>query len=166
MATYFGSLETPVGAVGVLAGPDGIARVGWGLRPGDASTDSDPLVERTLSQLEEYFAGTRRDFDLPVDLDQLEGSTRAVLTTLYEEIGYGQCVTYGDLAARSGTGVPARGIGAIMGANPIPIIIGCHRVLSHDGLGGYSGGDRGKGLETKRWLLELEGSLPPMLPFD
>ena len=56
--------------------------------------------------------------------------------------------------------MPARGIGAIMGANPVPLIVPCHRVVAGDGLGGYSGGDPGRGLETKRWLLEHEGALP------
>jgi len=59
--------------------------------------------------------------------------------------------------------VPARAIGEIMAANPLPIIIPCHRVVASDGLGGYSGGDPGHHLETKRWLLENEGALPPAL---
>ena len=75
----------------------------------------------------------------------------------------GQTITYGELAERSGTGVPARAIGSIMAANPFPLIIPCHRVVAADGLGGYSGGDPGHELETKRWLLENEGALPPAL---
>lgn len=161
---HFGSLETPVGVIGVLAGPDGITRIGWQLQPGAADTRPHPVVDGALTQLADFFAGRLTEFDLPLDLGSVEGSTAAVLTTLYRSVGYGQSITYGDLAARSGSGVPARGIGAIMAANPLPIVIPCHRVVAHDGLGGYSGGDQGHGLETKRWLLELEGSLPPMLP--
>jgi methylated-DNA-[protein]-cysteine S-methyltransferase len=74
-------------------------------------------------------------------------------------------VTYGNLASRAGLEaaddvIPARAVGQIMGSNPIPIIVPCHRVVASDGLGGYSGG---AGPEVKRWLLILEGSLPPTL---
>ena len=74
-----------------------------------------------------------------------------------------ETLTYGELAARSGTGLPARAIGSIMGANPVPLVIPCHRVVAGDGLGGYSGGEPGQEIATKRWLLELEGALPPTL---
>jgi methylated-DNA-[protein]-cysteine S-methyltransferase len=119
-------------------------------------------VQQVLGQLREYFAGQRRDFDLPLDLVGLEAVTEAVLRALLT-VGYGETITYASLAARSGTGVPARAIGSIMAANPLPIIIPCHRVVASDGLGGYSGGEPGRGLETKRWLLENEGALPPVL---
>jgi methylated-DNA-[protein]-cysteine S-methyltransferase len=100
-----------------------------------------------------------------------------VLRTLHDTVGFGQAITYGGLATRSGSGVPARGIGAIMGANPLPIVVGCHRVLAATGLGGYSGGHREApgelrpgsspyGLETKRWLLTFEEILPPTLGWD
>ena len=92
----------------------------------------------------------------------MEPTTERVLRTLMT-VGYGETVTYAELAERSGTGVPARAIGSIMGANPVPIVIPCHRVVASDGLGGYSGGDPGRHLETKRWLLENEGALPPTL---
>ena len=151
-------VESPVGTLGIVVGPQGIRRLGWGIT---SSGESAAAAE----QLRDYFTGRRRDFDLPVDLDGVEGSSRSVLMTLWESVGYGETITYGDLAERSGTGVPARAIGSIMGSNPVPMVIPCHRVVAHDGLGGYSGGDTGKGLETKRWLLEHEGALPPMLPF-
>jgi methylated-DNA-[protein]-cysteine S-methyltransferase len=113
--------------------------------------------------LEAYFAGRLTTFDVPFDLGRQTEATRAVLMTLYDTVGHGETVTYGELAARSGTTVPARGIGSIMGANPIPIIVPCHRVVAGDGLGGYSGGREGEGLLTKRWLLEHEGALPAAL---
>jgi len=131
--------------------------------PADVQEGEDPLLADAIKQLTEYFAGTRRRFDLPLELGVQTEGARAVLTTLYETVEYGESVTYGQLAARSGSGIPARGIGAIMGANPIPIIVPCHRVLAEDGLGGYSGGEKGRGLETKRWLLEREGALPAPL---
>ena len=159
---YFGQLETPIGVVGVLAGPAGVRRVGWRLNPHGASTGPDDTVRQALGQLQEYFAGRRRDFDLPLEWPRLEPTTTAVLKALVD-VGYGETVTYGELALSSGTGIPARAIGSIMAANPWPIIVPCHRVVAADGLGGYSGGERGHELETKRWLLETEGALPPVL---
>jgi methylated-DNA-[protein]-cysteine S-methyltransferase len=89
-----------------------------------------------------------------------------VLTVLAETVRYGETTSYGALARRArlpADQVPARAVGAIMAANPIPVIVPCHRVLASDGLGGYSGGE---GIEVKRWLLILEGSLPPTLDWD
>jgi methylated-DNA-[protein]-cysteine S-methyltransferase len=100
---------------------------------------------------------------VPFDLGAQTDVTRAVLMALAETVEQGESVTYGELAARSGTSIPARGVGAVMGANPVPIIVPCHRVVAGDGLGGYSGGDNGQGLLAKRWLLEFEGALPPAL---
>jgi methylated-DNA-[protein]-cysteine S-methyltransferase len=122
----------------------------------------DETVQRAIAQLEEYFAGRRRSFDVPLDLATMAPTTRAVLDAL-QSISYGETITYAELAVRSGTGLPARAIGSVMGANPLPIVIPCHRVVASDGLGGYSGGEPGRELATKRWLLELEGALPPAL---
>ncbi len=159
---HYASFDTPVGKIGVVGGPAGIRTVGWRLRPGTASADPDPATQRAIGQLREYFAGERRTFDLPLDLAALEPATRAVLTAL-QAIPYGTTVTYGELALRSGTGLPARAIGSVMGSNPVPLVIPCHRVVASDGLGGYSGGEPGQGLATKRWLLEHEGAFPPTL---
>ncbi|KHK96217.1 cysteine methyltransferase [Microbacterium mangrovi] len=160
----FGTLRTPVGTLGVICRGDAITDVGWRLTcPDDAAETADPLLTETLDQLAAYFGGGLRRFDVPVDLGEQSDGTRAVLTYLHESVLYGESITYGELAERSGSGIPARGIGAIMGANPVPIIVPCHRVLASDGLGGYSGGEHGQGLATKRWLLEFEGVLPPPL---
>ena len=162
--TFRGAIETPVGVMAVESDGAAITRVTWprGGSGADAG-EPDALVHRALAQLTAYFAGERQGFDVPVDLGTQTGTTRAVLMALYETVGHGETVTYGELAARSGTEVPARGIGAIMGANPIPLIVPCHRVVASDGLGGYSGGPEGEGLLTKRWLLEHEGALPTAL---
>lgn len=159
---YFDAYDTQVGVVGILAGPAGLRRLGWGLTAGDASLAPDETVQLVLGQLREYFAGQRGDFDLPLDLPPLEPTTLAVLSAL-REVRCGQTVTYAELARRSGTGVPARAIGSIMAANPVPLVIPCHRVVAADGLGGFSGGEPGHELETKRWLLEHEGALPPAM---
>lgn len=157
-------LDTPVGRIVVTAGPEGIRRVAWRSGPVEpAAPQPGTLLAAAIDQLTDYFAGRRRrDFPVPVDLGSLEPTTRQVLLTL-REIPYGRSITYGELAERSGTGLPARAIGSVMGANPVPLLIGCHRVLAGDGLGGFSGGPPGQGLETKRWLLEHEGILSPRL---
>jgi methylated-DNA-[protein]-cysteine S-methyltransferase len=156
-------LDTPVGRIVVTAGPDGVRRIAWRGSCGPAAAPAPgSVLEQTIIQLAEYFAGSRRDFAIPVDLGPLEPATRRVLLTL-QQVPYGRAVTYGELAELSGTGLPARAIGSVMGANPVPILIGCHRVLAGDGLGGYSGGPPGRSLETKRWLLEHEGILQPRL---
>ena len=123
---------------------------------------TEAVLTEAVTQLTEYFAGTRREFSVPVDLAAVAPTARQVLVAL-QQVSYGTTVTYGELAELSGTGLPARAIGSVMGANPVPILIPCHRVLAGDGLGGYSGGLPGQGLETKRWLLELEGVLQSRL---
>lgn len=169
--TFSGSIATPVGVLAVESDGAAIRRVHWPragkaapVRP-DASEGAaqDPLLADALAQLGAYFAGERPVFDLPFDLGPQSDVTDAVLRALFDTVLLGETVTYGELAQRSGTLVPARAIGSIMGANPIPIIVPCHRVVASDGLGGYSGGAPGEGLQTKRWLLEHEGALPSAL---
>lgn len=165
--TRSAGLSTPVGRLTVRADDAGLTRVRWGTSEdadlGDDSSPAAEIVARAVQQLAEYFAGDRTSFDVPISLSSLGTASLAVLTALKDTVGFGQTVTYGELARRSGSAVPARAIGSIMGSNPIPIIIGCHRVVAADGLGGYSGGDPGQGHQTKIWLLEHEGALPPAL---
>jgi methylated-DNA-[protein]-cysteine S-methyltransferase len=173
------TLSTPVGPVSVGCSQAGLHQIRFGpapadpaLRPG-AAPDRAPGGARELSaaaraQLAEYFSGRRRGFDLPIDWSATSRRQRQVLGTLFDSVGYGETVSYGALARRAesaghGPMLPARAIGRIMGSNPIPVIVPCHRVVAADGLGGYSGGT---GLEVKRWLLVLEGALPPTLDWD
>jgi methylated-DNA-[protein]-cysteine S-methyltransferase len=167
-----GFVDTQVGRLSVGVTAAGVAAVGWGEPAGVTrhlkipvttdSTRTDPVID----QLEEYFAGTRTRFDLPLDWRATTNVQHAVLKTLLDTVPAGESITYGALAERSGTGVPARGIGAIMGSNPIPIIVACHRVVASDGLGGYSGGNGRNGLDVKRWLLMFEGALPATLGWN
>lgn len=108
----------------------------------------EPLLEDLTDQLASYFAGARRDFDIRYDLRG--GAHHRRVWELLEEIPYGSTVTYGDLAAR--TGGAAQAVGRSVGANPISILVPCHRVIGADGsLTGYAGG-----LQRKRALLALE----------
>jgi methylated-DNA-[protein]-cysteine S-methyltransferase len=117
------------------------------------SHSSTPALRKALAQLREYFAGKRRDFDVPLDpcgTDFQQRVWRAVAA-----IPYGETVSYGEIAVDLGTPHLARAVGAAVGANPIPIVIPCHRVLGADGsLTGYGGG-----LRMKAWLLQHEGVL-------
>ncbi|MGO1290575.1 MAG: methylated-DNA--[protein]-cysteine S-methyltransferase [Brevibacterium linens] len=131
--------------------------------PAGATAASDPILADAIVQVRAYFDGRLGDIDLPVDFGQVSDIARTVLTTLADEVPAGTTVTYGQLAEASGTGIPARAVGGIMGLNPIPIIVPCHRVVAGNGLGGYSGGLPGHELETKRRLLEFEGALPQAL---
>ena len=101
-------------------------------------------------QLADYFAGTRRLFDVPLDLPA--AGFRAAAQARLAEIPYGRTVTYAELAAMSGNPRAVRAAGSACATNPLPIIRPCHRVLRSDGsLGGYRGG-----LDAKRWLLDHE----------
>ncbi len=160
-------LATPVGQVSVGCSAEGVARVRFGPAP-TGNEDQRELADSARTQLAEYFRGRRRNFDLPVDWSATSGQQHQVLTVLAASVGYGQTISYGALASRAGLQaaggtLPARAVGSIMGSNPIPVIVPCHRVLASDGLGGYSGG---AGVETKRWLLILEGALPPTLDWQ
>lgn len=166
----FGSVPSEVGDVLVAVTEDGVAATTFRGSDGARRWMTDrlglPVVSDSdrcapvLGELAAYFAGSLRDFGVAVDFRLMSASQKQVLGTLYRNVHYGQVVTYGELARLSGTGIPARGIGAIMGSNPIPIIVPCHRVVAGDGLGGFSAGE---GVESKRRLLTLEGHLPPTL---
>jgi methylated-DNA-[protein]-cysteine S-methyltransferase len=145
----------------------GLALLAFGDRPdlaGRAATRlGEPLVSdqaltgMAAQQLTEYLAGDRRVFDVPLDWRLSSGPGLRVLRALYETVPFGETVTYGELAARSGLGTSytaARGVGSIMGANPIAVVVPCHRVLAADGLGGFGGGR-----PAKEQLLALEGAL-------
>lgn len=124
----------------------------WGPRVGSEA----PLFVRVRDQLEEFFVGRRTRFDVPLDLRGTPFQ-RAVWDVLVE-IPLGRTTTYGDVARRVGSR-NAQLVGQAVGHNPVSIIVPCHRVVGSDGtLTGYAGG-----LDRKRWLLELEGALPPSL---
>ena len=179
MALEWACIDTPVGPVSVACGDAGVAEVRFGAPPPAAASapgatsatsaasapGASPAVRDARRQLAQYFSGQRTEFDLPIDWSGFGPAQRQVLGLLYDDVGFGETVTYGTLAGRAGIPastdvIPARAVGQIMGSNPIPVIVPCHRVVASDGLGGYSGG---AGPEVKRWLLILEGSLPPTL---
>ncbi len=113
------------------------------------------MLAEAAEQLQEYFAGTRQRFALPLDLGGTEFQRRAWLALA--EIPYGETRSYGEQARRLGVPRAARAVGAANGANPLPIVLPCHRLVGADGsLTGFGGG-----LDTKRWLLQHEGATTP-----
>lgn len=118
-----------------------------------AVAGDNALLQLARAQIAEYFAGARRDFSLAVDLSGQSPFHREVLTMLMT-VPYGTTVSYARLAALAGRPAAARAVGAAMAANPLPLVIPCHRVVGANGaLVGYSGAG---GVATKRWLLDFE----------
>jgi len=112
------------------------------------------VIRKTRSQLDEYFGGSRRSFDLP--LRPVGTAFQCEVWSMLEKIPYGETWSYGDVARRLGRPQAVRAVGAANGRNPIPIVVPCHRVIGADGsLTGFGGG-----LPTKQFLLALEGALP------
>jgi methylated-DNA-[protein]-cysteine S-methyltransferase len=173
------TISTPAGQLSVGCSEAGLAAVRFGGPPAPAmappaGTDGargpqHQVLTDACVQLTEYFAGQRRTFDVPIDWTAVSRPQYQVLSVLFDSVGFGDTITYGALARRAGVaaedgggpaGLPARAVGQIMGSNPVPVIVPCHRVVAGNGLGGFSGGI---GPELKRWLLIFEGALPPTL---
>ncbi|MGD8823162.1 MAG: methylated-DNA--[protein]-cysteine S-methyltransferase [Anaerolineales bacterium] len=157
--------STPVGPLYLAASQEGLVALSYSdselafiewlknYTGAEVRRDVGRLAE-AVQQVRQYLAGERLQFVLPLDLRFMTSFQRRVLTTV-ARVPAGQVTTYGDLARRIQRPQSARAVGQALGHNPIPIVLPCHRVLAADGnLGGYSG--RG-GIETKRYLLTLEG---------
>ncbi len=160
----YATLESPLGRLLLAATPDGLVRIAY-----VDHTDPEEVLEhlaarvspRVLSaprkldeprrELDEYFAGTRRRFEVPLDWRLTRGFARRVLEAT-ARIPYGATSTYKQVAGEAGNALASRAAGNALGSNPIPIIVPCHRILhSGGGLGGYTGG-----VEKKRLLLTVE----------
>jgi len=140
--------NSPIGPLTIAEEDGRIVSLDWGWPPEGVET---PLLLAARDQLEQYFAGTRTAFDLPLDPPGTDFQRR--VWRELAAIPYGETRSYGELASRLDTG--PRAIGGACGRNPLPVLIPCHRVLAGNGrLGGYSGID---GIDTKIFLLRLEG---------
>ncbi len=159
----------PIDALTLGVTERGLALVAFGDRPEvvaraaarlggpvvDDPARTGPVAERFTA----YLAGSARAFDLDLDWALTAGLQRRVLEALHATVPFGATTTYGELARRAGVTSP-RGIGSVMGSNPLPVVVPCHRVLGADGLGGFGGGRA-----VKEWLLAHEGLLTPALEF-
>jgi len=160
--TYAELTDTPIGAVSFIAGDQGLRRVAFSslkaLKSSGRASESEPSLEglQTLSELMQelnaYFFGLRKTFSVNIDWDVLAGFQLEVLVRT-AAIPYGKVLTYGQIARELGKHSAARAVGNALGANPMPLVIPCHRVIGIDEkLHGYAGG-----LKVKAFLLGLEG---------
>ena len=160
------TLETPVGSLLLAATEQGLVRVAYDREDHDRVLDAlsakvSPRIlhaparlDATARQLDEYFAGRRRRFEVPLDLRLSGGFRRSVLDHL-QAIDYGRTESYAQVAAATGSPLAVRAVGSACATNPLPVVLPCHRVVRSDGsLGGYIGG-----LQAKQVLLALEGAL-------
>jgi methylated-DNA-[protein]-cysteine S-methyltransferase len=158
---YSTTHSTPVGALTLVASDRGLRAVLWpklspqraGISPRPHRNPDHPILRQTVQQLDEYFAGSRTAFDVPLDLQ----GTRFQLAAWRSlaEIPFGATTTYGRQAAALGVPRAARAVGAANGANPVCIVLPCHRVIGANGsLTGFGGG-----LPVKQWLLDHEAQV-------
>jgi len=158
-------VDSPVGKLRLVASADSLVEVSWEEKNADreslqlrAEPGQHPVLDETARQLAEYFAGTRRTFELALHFDGTDFQRKvwnALLT-----IPYGQTTSYGRIAIQIGHPSAVRAVGAANGQNPIPIIAPCHRVVGSTGkLVGFGGG-----LHRKVHLLTLEGALTGEVP--
>jgi methylated-DNA-[protein]-cysteine S-methyltransferase len=150
--------DTPIGTLTIIASDDGLTHVLFdGQTPDEVGLDNnlpivddDPVLAAAEAQLHEYFAGDRKDFDLPLDLRGTEFQVDA--WQALASVPYGETTSYGEQAERIGRPGAFRAVGAANGKNPVPIILPCHRIVGANGsLTGFAGG-----LDLKQRLLALE----------
>jgi methylated-DNA-[protein]-cysteine S-methyltransferase len=148
-------LESPSGALLITSDGEGVTDISWakGL-PMGFQESPDKHTNKAAQELREYFKKSRQNFDFSIHLKHGTPFQRRVWQAV-SEIPYGHVVSYKELAIKLDSG--PRAIGNAVGANPLPIVIPCHRVIGSQGqMGGFSGG---KGIPTKKQLLQLEGIL-------
>lgn len=143
-------MDSPVGGLRLHASAGLLTRIDFGADAVGTATP-DPILDLAQRELSEYFDGTRTEFSVPIASDGTEFQQK--VWNAVRKVPYGQVASYGEIAQRLGyDGTVSRAVGAANGANPIPIIVPCHRIVGSDGtLTGYAGG-----VERKRILLELE----------
>ncbi len=167
-AVGYDVIDSPVGLLWVAVGPKGVSTIHYGREPsawelrrlirlfGPGIVPDRRRAAPVARELDQYFEGRRRTFDIPVDLRGLTPFQERVLRRT-SRIAYGELATYKVVARAAGNERASRAAGAAVGTNPIPIVVPCHRVVASDGtLGGYGGG-----LDVKRRLLALERAEVP-----
>lgn len=145
------SFESPIGAITIEAIDEKITRLTIGQHSPNAG--SSKVLGEAKKQVSEYLAGKRTKFELPVALHGTD--FQMAVYKQIANVGFGKTISYAEIAAKIGKPLASRAVGGAVGSNPVPLIVGCHRVLGASGkITGYSGG---QGLPTKRALLQLEG---------
>ena len=148
------AFKTPIGIVRVFEAGGKVTAIDIAVAGAKVLDSSSPVLRQAKEELDKYFAGKLTKFTFPMDISSGTDFQRAVWKEI-QKIKFGQVKTYKDIAEAIGKPLAARAVGGAVGSNPIPLAVGCHRVLGASGkITGYSGG---KGLPTKRILLKLEG---------
>ena len=148
------TFKSPIGLIRVFESNGKITSIDLAVGGNKETSSTSPILVQAKKEIYEYFSGSLTKFTLPVDLNKGTPFQRAVWQEI-NKIKFGQVKTYADIARAIGKPLAARAVGGAVGSNPIPLVVGCHRVLGSSGkITGYSGG---KGLPTKRVLLKLEG---------
>ncbi|MFL5858129.1 MAG: methylated-DNA--[protein]-cysteine S-methyltransferase [Solirubrobacteraceae bacterium] len=163
----YSPVDSPVGELVAAVTPRGLVRLAYEDGRGDAVLselaarvsprviEAPARLDDVRRQLDEYFEGRRQTFDLGIDWTLARGFTRRVLQST-AQVAFGALATYREVASGAGNAAAVRAAGNALGANPMPIVVPCHRVVRTGGaLGGYTGG-----VERKEYLLSLEGALP------
>jgi methylated-DNA-[protein]-cysteine S-methyltransferase len=158
------TLDTPVGSLLLAATEQGLVRVAYPVQGHDAVLQdlADRVSPRVLAaparldavarELDDYFAGRRQEFDLPLDWRLARGFRATVLHHLATDVAYGRTASYAALAALAGNPKAVRAVGTACATNPLPVVVPCHRIVRSDGsMGNYAGG-----AGAKRALLDLE----------
>jgi methylated-DNA-[protein]-cysteine S-methyltransferase len=163
MTTRHTVIDSPLGELTLVANDDALTGVyfrhHWHPPAADdlghyVEATADELFGRAKEQFDEYLAGKRTQFDLPIAL--VGEPSRRRVWELLADIAYGQTITYGELAAKLADGTTAYEVGQVVGRNPLNVVVPCHRVVGKNGvLTGYAGG-----LKRKRFLLDLEAPVP------
>jgi methylated-DNA-[protein]-cysteine S-methyltransferase len=163
---WYTRTDSPIGVLTLVATPTGLAAISFGvddtvlddvaMRLEAKASERPDRLDDVRRELDEYFAGDRQVFEVPLDRCLSSGFRRAAQEAI-SRIPYGAVASYGDIAAGAGQPGASRAAGSACRTNPIPVVVPCHRVLRSDGsIGGYAG-DMAGGLDIKRHLLALEG---------
>lgn len=158
----FATMDSPIGRIELESNGHAVTWLGiegdehsehGALQHGGAAGSPDAVLAKAIAELNEYFAGERHEFTVPVDL--IGTPFQQSVWQQLSHIGWGEHLSYAEIAEAIGKPGAFRAVGGAVGANPVPLIVGCHRVLARDGrITGYSAGS---GIATKQWLLTLEG---------
>lgn len=148
-------MDSPVGRLAIHTREGKLTQIDYGVRGEVTRSVTDPLHKKIAQQLRAYFSRPSTRLDLPLEL--VGTPFQLKVWRALQSIPVSQTMSYGELAARLHTS--ARAVGNACRANPVPLVVPCHRVIAKNGIGGFGGATRGRSIERKRWLLRHEGAL-------
>jgi len=148
-------MESPIGRLAIHTSGGKVTQVDYGVRSKVTDRLTDPLHKQIKQQVDHYFRNADTAFELPLELQGTPFQLK--VWRALQKIPVSKTLSYGDLAERLHTS--ARAVGNACRANPIPLIIPCHRIVAKNNIGGFSGATTGSDIDRKRWLLKHEGAL-------